>query len=115
MAVDAEQSLRDQRGMAAANGGRGPELLINLAIALAGIWIFVVFDGLVVRIGAIFVSTVGSNGVSTNTHTSSHYATSRKRWVNELLTFFGYPIFVGMSACYWWHKHVVAITKKYRG
>ena len=24
-----------------------------------------------------------------------------------LLTFFGYPIFVGMSACYWWHKHVV--------
>src|SRR5712691_10802916 len=83
------------------------ELLINLAIALAGIWIFVVFDGLVVRIGAIFVSTVGSIGVATNTHTSSHYATSRKRWVNELLTFFGYPIFVGMSACYWWHKHLV--------
>ena len=83
------------------------ELLINLAIALAGIWIFVVFDGLVVRICAIFVSTVGSMGVSTNTHTSSHYATSRKRWVNELLTFFGYPIFVGISACYWWHKHVV--------
>lgn len=90
-----------------ATGRVASELLINLAIALAGIWIFIVFDSVVIRVGAMLVSIVGSMGVSTNTHTSSHYATSRKRWVNELLTFFGYPVFVGMSACYWWHKHVV--------
>lgn len=83
------------------------ELLVNLVVALAGIWMFVVFHGLVLRTCAILISTAGSMGVATNTHTSSHYATSRKRWINELLTFFGYPIFVGMSACYWWHKHVV--------
>jgi linoleoyl-CoA desaturase len=83
------------------------ELLANLTNALAGIWAFVVFDGLLARTCAILVSTAGSMGVATNTHTSSHYATSRTRWVNELLTFFGYPLFVGMSACYWWQKHVV--------
>jgi linoleoyl-CoA desaturase len=83
------------------------ELLVSLAVMLAGIWAFVVFDNLLVRICAIYISTLGSMGVSTNTHTSSHYATSRKRWVNEFLTYFGYPFFGGMSACYWWHKHVV--------
>src|SRR6185312_732697 len=35
------------------------------------------------------------------------YATSRKRWLNELLTFFGYPVFLGISACRWWHQHIV--------
>ncbi len=46
-------------------------------------------------------------GVGTNTHTSTHYATSDKRWVNEALSYFGYPMFLGLSATYWWHKHVV--------
>jgi hypothetical protein len=41
------------------------------------------------------------------THTSSHYATSERRWVNEALTFFGYPFFLGLSATFWWNKHVV--------
>jgi fatty acid desaturase len=49
----------------------------------------------------------GSMGVGTNTHTSSHYGTSDRRWVNELLTYFGYPFFLGLSATYWWHSHVV--------
>ena len=43
----------------------------------------------------MIVSTAASLGVATNTHTSSHYATSEKRWLNELLTFFGYPVFLG--------------------
>ena len=46
-------------------------------------------------------------GVGTNTHTSTHYGTSDKRWVNEALSYFGYPMFLGLSATYWWHKHVV--------
>jgi hypothetical protein len=82
-------------------------LLLNFAIALAGIYIFVLYDDLLVRVCAMILSTAGSMGVATNTHTSSHYATSEKRWVNEFLTFFGYPVFLGLSACYWWHQHVV--------
>jgi fatty acid desaturase len=54
----------------------------------------------------MIISTAGSMGVLTNTHTSSHYATSKRRWINQLLTFLGYPAFIGVSACYWWHKHV---------
>jgi len=83
------------------------ELVFSLAVALAGSWIFLTHDNLLVRICGMIVSTAGSMGVATNTHTSSHYATSNRRWVNELLTFLGYPVFVGVSACYWWHKHVV--------
>ena len=83
------------------------ELLFNLAIALGCIYIFVAYRNPLLRVCAMIVSTAASMGVATNTHTSSHYATSEKRWLNELLTFFGYPVFLGLSATYWWHQHVV--------
>ncbi len=83
------------------------ELLLNLVAALGGIWVFLTYQHPLVRICAMIVSTAGSMGVLTNTHTSSHYATSNRRWINELLTFLGYPLFMGVSACYWWHKHIV--------
>ncbi len=60
-----------------------------------------------VRVLGILISTFGCMGVGTNTHTSTHYGTSDKRWVNEALSYFGYPMFLGLSATYWWHKHVV--------
>jgi linoleoyl-CoA desaturase len=82
------------------------ELLINLFISLAGMVIFLAWENPFVRVCGIIVSTAGSIGVGTNTHTSSHYATSNKRWVNESLTYFGYPCFLGLSATYWWHKHL---------
>src|SRR5262249_35038769 len=72
-----------------------------------GIALFLTCTNSIVRAVAMLVSTFGSVGVGTNTHTSSHYATSNKRWVNELLTYFGYPLFLQLSATYWWHKHVV--------
>ena len=83
------------------------ELSLNLAVALGGIWVFLSSDSMVVCACAMIVSTAGSMGVATNTHTSSHYGTSGKRWVNELLTFLGYPVFVGLSACHWWYQHIV--------
>lgn len=83
------------------------ELLLNLVVAIIGIYIFSTSDDLLVCICAMILSTAGSMGVATNTHGSSHYATSNRRWVNELLTYFGYPVFLGLSACYWWHSHVV--------
>jgi fatty acid desaturase len=83
------------------------ELVAHLTLSLVGIACLVAADSLLVRALGLLASTAGSLGVATNTHTSSHYATSRLRRVNEALTYFGYPFFVGMSATYWWHKHLV--------
>ena len=83
------------------------ELSLHLSLALAGVWLFAAPRYSVLRILGLLLSTAGSIGVATNTHTSSHYATSERRWVNELLTFFGYPLFLGFSATYWWRKHIV--------
>ncbi len=83
------------------------ELTCSFLIAMAGIWTVCSYQNPVVRICAMLVSTAASMGVATNTHTSSHYATSRRRWVNELLTYLGYPVFLGLSACHWWRQHVV--------
>jgi len=83
------------------------ELLIHVAIAVAGIAIFMMCHNPAVRVLGIVISTFGCMGVGTNTHTSTHYGTSDKRWVNEALSYFGYPMFSGLSATYWWHKHVV--------
>lgn len=83
------------------------ELAIHVAIALAGATIFVVFHNPTLRILGLLIASFGCMGVGTNTHTSTHYATSDKRWLNEALSYFGYPMFLGLSATYWWHKHVV--------
>jgi fatty acid desaturase len=83
------------------------ELLAHLTLSLVGVACFLVADTLLVRVLALLASTAGSLGVATNTHTASHYATSRRRSLNELLTYFGYPFFLGLSATYWWHKHLV--------
>ena len=80
---------------------------MHVVLAVGGLVVFFASENLAVRIIGLLVSTAGSMGVGTNTHTSSHYATSERRWVNEALTFFGYPFFLGLSATFWWNKHVV--------
>lgn len=55
----------------------------------------------------VLIAVVGMITVGTNSHTSSHRGTSDKNWVNEALTFFGYPLFLGLSATSWWQRHVV--------
>jgi fatty acid desaturase len=82
------------------------ELLIHAAIALAGMIVFFAFHHPALKAIGILISAFGCMGVGTNTHTSTHYGTSDKRWVNEFLSYLGYPMFVGLSATYWWHKHV---------
>ena len=76
-------------------------------LAVGGLMLFFASDNLALKVAGMLISTAGSTGVGTNTHTSSHYATSERRWVNEALTFFGYPFFLGLSATFWWNKHVV--------
>jgi linoleoyl-CoA desaturase len=83
------------------------ELSIHVVIAVAGIAIFMICHNPAVRVLGLLISSFGCMGVGTNTHTSTHYGTSDKRWVNEALSYLGYPMFLGLSATYWWHKHVV--------
>ena len=83
------------------------QLAVHVGLAVAGLILFFASDHLALKVAGMLISTAGSTGVGTNTHTSSHYATSERRWVNEALTFFGYPFFLGLSATFWWNKHVV--------
>jgi len=83
------------------------ELSIHVAIAVAGIAIFMTWHHPAMRALGLLISTFGCMGVGTNTHTSTHYGTSDKRWVNQALSYFGYPTFLGLSLTYWWYKHVV--------
>jgi linoleoyl-CoA desaturase len=82
------------------------ELFTHAAITVVGIALFMACHNAAVRILGIVISSFGCMGVGTNTHTSTHYGTSDKRWVNEALSYLGYPMFLGLSATYWWHKHV---------
>jgi fatty acid desaturase len=82
------------------------ELLLNLGIAAAGAAVFFTTARFLIQAAALVLLVAGSMGVATNTHNSSHYATSRKMWLNELLTYLGYPFFLGLSATFWWHQHV---------
>jgi fatty acid desaturase len=83
------------------------ELLIHIALAIVGTVVFVVGrDGWTRACGLVLV-IAGSLGVGTNSHTSSHYGVSDKRWINEWLTYFGYPFFLGLSATFWRHSHTI--------
>ena len=82
------------------------QLLAHVLIALGGIAL-VLSDGLWSAGAGIVVFSIGATGVATNTHTSAHFATSNRRWLNQALTYFGYPFFLGLGATYWWKKHNV--------
>jgi len=82
------------------------ELSLHLLISIGGLILFLLLENWYFKIPAILISTIGTLGVSTNTHTSSHYATSKNRTINEILTYFGFPFFLGMSATYWRYKHI---------
>lgn len=48
----------------------------------------------------------GTLGVATTAHTASHRAASDRAWVNDALTWFAYPLLLGLSASYWSWSHV---------
>lgn len=83
------------------------QLASHVALALGGIAAFVVSENLFVRICALVVTTAGSLGITTYSHTASHYCAVPRKWANEVLTYFGFTLFWGESSTYWWSKHVV--------
>ena len=82
-------------------------MLLAFVIAIAGYVVFLVAEPLWIRLIAIAVSTYGSLALATNTHTWTHLGGSSKRWVNDLVGFFGYPVFLNLSLTYWRYSHIV--------
>ena len=82
-------------------------LAVSACVAIAGCvltWLPLAWP---FRVAGVLISVLGMISVGTNSHTSSHRGTSDKNWLNEALTFFGYPLFLGLSATSWWQRHVV--------
>lgn len=82
-------------------------LVMHSTLFVAGLVLFLIDERIGVQIAATVVWGYGLTGIASNTHSSSHYATSERRWINRLLTYVGYPVVTGFSATYWWHKHIV--------
>jgi fatty acid desaturase len=99
--------VRERGWLENAPGRTLTELAVHLALHLGGIALFLAVDNLPVRLAALWISTYGGLGIATNTHTSSHNATSRSLRLNRALTYLGYTFFFGTSAQYWWNKHCV--------
>ena len=99
--------LRAQGWYKPATGRILLELGLHLTLYLGGLALAVNTENLVVKVLAYLVSVAGALGITTNSHTSSHYATSRDTRLNRFLTYFGYTFLLGGSATYWWHKHCV--------
>lgn len=108
-------SIRDLAGLRAEVKARGwdvkptgrilVQLAFHVGVTLAGLAMLLLTEDLRLQGLAIVIAVLGTAGVSTNTHSSAHYATSDRKWVNDALTLFGYPFFIGMSGTYWRHKH----------
>lgn len=82
------------------------QLAAHLGLILTGFALLLTFEYWLARAAGLTLLVYGTTGVATNTHTSSHYGTSRSRRLNEFLTWFGYPFFLGFSASYWRHSHI---------
>ncbi|HEX6750073.1 MAG TPA: acyl-CoA desaturase [Longimicrobium sp.] len=82
------------------------ELALFVALGAGGAVAFLVVPGIPAKAAALVAMTLGNLGMTTHTHSSSHNATSRRLWVNKALTLFGYGVWFGASAHYWWNKHV---------
>jgi linoleoyl-CoA desaturase len=83
------------------------ELGVHVLLAFGGMLLFFAGKSPVSLVLGLAVSTVGAFGISTNTHTASHFAASRHRAVNRALTHFGFPLMLGISATRWWRTHCV--------
>ena len=83
------------------------QLAVHFLTAMGGLALLLLMDGpWFAGLGLIVLST-GTLGLATNTHTSAHFATSNRRWLDRMLTYLGFPLFSGVGATYWWHKHNV--------
>jgi linoleoyl-CoA desaturase len=97
--------LKRQGWFRKATGRLMMEFAFHLATFALGIVIAINAANAWIWIAGVAVSAIGATGISTNTHTSAHFATSDRRWFNLLMAWIGYPILGQFSISYWWKKH----------
>jgi linoleoyl-CoA desaturase len=83
------------------------EWAYNLTLTFGGLAGWWLFESWWLRGAGLLVSTLGLTGVTTCAHTAAHGMALPWPWANTVLTYFGYPFMVMMSAHYWRHKHNV--------
>ena len=83
------------------------ELAFHICLMLGSIAVLVAVDNIWWEVLACYAMTLGGLGIATNCHSASHSSASDQKWGNLLLTFFGYPLNVGLSATFWHNKHVI--------
>lgn len=83
------------------------ELALFITVTAVGVALLMATTHVVLEAVAMLLVTLASLGISTVAHTASHNAVSNRPWVNKALTYFGYPLFLQVSATYWRHKHLV--------
>ena len=81
------------------------ELAIHVGLFFTGLAIVIAAESLAWQAFGMLINVAGATGISNNTHTSGHFATSDRRWLNILLVYIGYPLFGQFSITYWWKKH----------
>ncbi len=55
----------------------------------------------------LFLMMLSGIGITTGTHTASHFSLVKNNKINSLLVYLGYGFFFGSSYHYWMHKHIV--------
>ena len=83
------------------------ELALHIALLLGSMAGFVLAGSLVVELLMLLTMTIGSLGIVTSAHSSSHNATTKRPSVDRSLVFLCFPFFHGLSATYWRDKHVI--------
>jgi len=81
------------------------EFAFHMATFVAGILVAINAPNAWVWFLGVVINVVGATGLSTNTHTSSHFGTSDRRWFNLMMAWIGYPVLGQFSISYWWKKH----------
>lgn len=89
-----------------ATGAVVRELIVHSAVAVYAAGLALHAESTAMFLLYAVISAFGTLGVTTNTHTSTHFATSDSKWVNRLLAGYGYPLFAGLSMTYWHRAHI---------
>jgi len=81
------------------------ELGVHISVAMLALFLILTNEHILLRLFSMLTFSTALMGISTNTHTSSHFATSKHTWRNEALTYLGYSLINGLSSNFWWEKH----------
>ncbi len=101
------QLIRERGFMVKRPGLVMTQLAFGITVHLGAMALFIAVPNLWVRIVALYLMTYGGLSIATNTHTSSHNASTTHSNFNKALTYFGYTFLFGTPANYWWNKHCV--------